>query len=80
MSVEKEIADLAVRGMKRQHFNREILRVLTAAVESNPELRFHQLLWALNMTERENGGVKDKFYEESDTTYHKLTACLASMK
>ena len=68
---------------KRQSSNRELIRVISAAVEAYPELRFHQILHSLNIVQTEmvhtvdvSGEfeipgrlyAKDKFHEESVDT------------
>lgn len=65
---------------QRRISNENILRLLDIAVKHMPELRFHQILWALNVTEREGENIKDKFYEESITTLKRLEQSLNEMK
>lgn len=57
----------------RQHFNFKILEELENMVKAYPELRFHQLLWKCGIFESDvTGGIRDKFYEESEQTFKKL--------
>lgn len=64
----------------RQQDNKTILRLLTAAVEKYPDLRFGQLLHSLrvlNMEEHDTPDgvfhtVKDPFYEESSVTLSRV--------
>jgi hypothetical protein len=58
--------------MTRQEANLQILEILKALIEGNPDMRFHQLLWAYDITERD----VDKFYEESTRTLSNLKANL----
>ena len=59
----------------RQEANRAILKLLSEAVEKNPDLRFHQLL--------QNLGIEvpytDQFYEESIKTLEILSAMASCM-
>lgn len=52
---------------KRQQANREIVKHVQSVIEEHPELRFHQILWHLNI---EDG--TDQFYEESTATLARL--------
>lgn len=54
--------------MTRLEANREIIIKVEDFLEKNPDMRFIQALWALNIIERD----RDKFYEESETTLHSL--------
>ena len=57
----------------RQEANRAILKLLSEAVEKNPDLRFHQLLQSL--------GIEiphiDQFYEESSKTLGNMVATMS---
>lgn len=48
----------------RLEANREIIIKLEDYLEANPDSRFIQALWALNVIEQN----QDKFYEESEAT------------
>ena len=55
--------------MSRQQNNLEILKILNKVILQNPDMRFVQLLWALNIINIDNNGfIEDRFYEESDKT------------
>lgn len=57
--------------MSRQQNNIEILKILNKVILQNPDMRFLQLLWALNIINIDidnNGFIEDRFYEESDKT------------
>ena len=60
----------------RQKYNREILRTVSNFMELHPEMRFQQILWALNIIEKDT----DKFYEEPDITLKKLQRRLKELK
>lgn len=68
--------------MNRQEANKKILEIVTSAVENNPDLRFIQILWNLNIIDSkkfrdEKIIVIDRFYEEPEETlkriYNRLT-------
>lgn len=68
--------------MNRQEANKKILEIVTSAVENNPDLRFIQILWNLNIIDSKKFGdekiiVIDRFYEEPEETlkriYNRLT-------
>lgn len=73
----------------RQNANREIVRILSAMVESHPDFRFNQILFAIKI--HENVTVpkvvnpldvqvcKDKFYEESTDTLNALVETLKTL-
>lgn len=73
MDVQKKIS-------KRQEANREILRAISAQVEAHPELRFHQILQNMNISQTQMIGEapneemvgKDQFYEESVDTLKRV--------
>lgn len=55
--------------MSRQQNNLEILKILNKVILQNPDMRFVQLLWALNIINIDNNDfIEDRFYEESDKT------------
>ncbi len=70
--------------MNRQSSNYAIVAKLLDYFEKNPQIRFHQGLWNLNIIERdmpvriapgqsELGRIIDKYNEESTETLKKLT-------
>ena len=61
--------------MKRIDANRKILGIIAVEVEKNPDYRFIQILWAMDLINAENGNIKDRFYEESDVTFNKINYC-----
>ena len=63
--------------MNRLEANSAILNIIREYAEANPELRFHQILWNLEIFEWEkiagiceiqDNVVKDKHHEESEET------------
>ena len=60
--------------MNRQEANREILNLLSAAVEQYPDQRFHQILQNLHINLRDVTEFKclDQFYEESEDTLDRI--------
>ena len=57
----------------RQEANRAILKLLSEAVEKNPDLRFHQLLQSLGIEVPHT----DQFYEESSKTLGNMVATMS---
>ena len=53
--------------MDRYINNLEILKRLDTFLHENPEMRFIQALWALNIVDN-----SDRFYEESSYTLKKM--------
>lgn len=53
--------------MSRLDNNRRILTILSEYIEKHPDLRFIQILWALNVVDH-----SDRFYEEPETTLEKI--------
>ena len=61
--------------MKRKEANQKLLEILKETLENNPELRFIQALWALNLIDVHSmGNIVDRFYEESSTTLERITS------
>ena len=59
--------------MTRQEANRKILAVIAAEIESQPDMRFHQILQNLMIVRlKEDGTVQDQYYEEPDTTLQEM--------
>lgn len=57
----------------RLQANRQILELLSDYIEQNPDIRFQQALWNLNIITRTGYAkdkvlIEDRFYEESDIT------------
>ncbi len=71
---------LKVKIDKRQEANRELLRAVGAMVDAHPELRFHQILHNMDVTQTTMIGDepnrimvgKDLFYEESVDTLNRV--------
>lgn len=61
--------------MKRIDANRKILGIIADEVEKNPDYRFIQLLWAMDLINAKDGNIEDRFYEESDVTFNKINYC-----
>lgn len=66
--------------LERQKANREILQILIKAVESNPQMRFNQILVNINLTEPLSFGQgymakveTIEYYEESKTTLERIS-------
>ena len=57
--------------MNRQEYNFKILDIIKAKAQEFPNMRFHQLLWLLDIS---NG--EDQFYEESETTLNRINKTL----
>lgn len=65
--------------MKRKEANQKLLEILKETLENNPNLRFIQALWALNLIDVHSmgniaGDIVDRFYEESSTTLERITS------
>ena len=65
--------------MNRKEANQKLLEILKETLENNPELRFIQALWALNLIDVHSmgniaGDIVDRFYEESSTTLERITS------
>jgi hypothetical protein len=65
--------------MTRQEYNREIIKQISEHIEANPDTRFFQALWNMNIVEsnginEETGrhDVIDKYNEESYHTLNKI--------
>lgn len=70
--------------MNRQEANKQILKRITAMVDNQPDMRFHQILNSLNINEmdcpkkpdgskdHEKSFYKDFFYEESVDTLKRM--------
>lgn len=63
------------RANKHLETNMMILHALEKAVQANPDLRFIQLLWAVNVVNTE-----DRFYEESEVTLDKIMKRLSEIR
>lgn len=59
----------------RAEYNKKILELISALMEKQPELRFCQILWALQIIEKEipGGEIIDNYYEESIDTFAKIS-------
>ena len=68
--------------MNRIELNRQILKELEEFIDSHPDMRFIQSLWALNIINSKpfyNKGlgyyeerIEDRFYEESSETLKRI--------
>ena len=56
----------------RQYYNFKILDELEDLLVKEPEIRFIQALWALNIINSENSSIEDRFYEEPNDTWKKV--------
>lgn len=58
----------------RQEVNRELVKILSDAVEKFPDWRFGQILFNYNFITRKYSSfdIEDPFYEESQETFDKL--------
>ena len=62
-----------VYTMTRYEANKKILEILSKYIENNPEQRFIQILWNLDLINIGNSElVEDRYNEESETTLNKL--------
>lgn len=57
--------------MNRQDYNFKIIDIIRAKAQEFPDMRFHQLLWLLGIS---NG--EDQFYEESEITLDRINKIL----
>lgn len=72
--------ELQKKIAKRQEANREIVRTISAVVEGSPNMRFHQILHMLGVSETQLVGAApnekmfctDLFHEESVDTLNKI--------
>lgn len=58
----------------RDKYNKECLNKLNEFLEANPEVRFIQALWALNIIDKE-----DRFYEEPKETLIRINEKLEEL-
>jgi hypothetical protein len=61
--------------MTRLEANLQILEVISTFAQQNPDLRFSQILYALDVIE----GKRDDFYTESETTLAMVKEALAEL-
>lgn len=54
----------------RYNYNKKILTLLEKEIENNKEIRFMQLMYNIGIV----GEEQDRFYEESKSTYNKITS------
>lgn len=67
--------------MNRKEENEKLLKVLADYLENNPDIRFIQALWALDIIDREvadssgfeTSFIVDRFYEEPDKTLERIS-------
>lgn len=53
--------------------NRKILKEICEYIEQNPDIRFIQALWNLNIINRDvKGDIVDRYYEEPEKTLLRL--------
>lgn len=57
--------------MNRQENNLKLLDIIKSEVFKYPDMRFHQLLWAIGVTIEGN-----QFYEESEDTLDRVKSVL----
>lgn len=72
---EKYKENLKSKGLyiNRQEYNLQILKILEEYLKQHPDFRFIQVLWALNIIDRdENNLIIDRFYEEPNITLEKI--------
>ena len=59
--------------MTRYEANKKILEILSNYIENNPEQRFIQILWNLELINIYNSElIEDRYNEESETTLNKI--------
>ena len=58
---------------KRQENNRKLIALISEYIDKHPEMRFIQALWALNIIDRDENGIIDRFSEESDKTLKRIS-------
>ena len=67
--------------INRKQYNLEILNKLQEFLQKNPDFRFIQALWALDIVDRdENNTIIDRFYEEPNITLEKVDKRFAEFK
>ena len=67
--------------INRKQYNLEILNKLQEFLQKNPDFRFIQALWALDIIDRdENNLIIDRFYEEPNITLEKVDKRFAEFK
>ena len=58
--------------MTRQEGNKKLLEILAKKLEENPDLRFIQTLWGLNIIDSDGYVIIDRFYEEPSETLKRI--------
>lgn len=57
----------------RLEYNKKILELLSMLVEKYPDLRFNQILWQLEIIQKDkDGNIIDNFYEEPSVTFERI--------
>lgn len=56
--------------MTRQEGNKKLLEILAKKLEENPDLRFIQTLWGLNIIDSDV--IIDRFFEEPSETLKRI--------
>lgn len=90
MTTEEKVMSLPKQIRHRFRDNMAILTILEAYLRKHPEMRFIQLLWALDIINKNinkdvtdkfmTAEIEDRFHEESNITLKKIEQCLSSMK
>lgn len=68
---------------ERQESNRVLVQLISNVIEAHPELRFHQILHALDVVVPVEPGVllmKDLFHEESVKTLDRVSKAAQKIK
>jgi hypothetical protein len=71
--------------MTRQEQNRKILKMLEGYVETYPDMRFQQILYAFGVTESmfdsktRESVIEDLYHEESDVTLERMREVQTNM-
>lgn len=72
--------------MNRKEENKKLLKILEDYLESNPDIRFIQALWALGIIDREvtdssgfeTSFIIDRFYEEPNKTLERVNSKISN--
>jgi hypothetical protein len=66
---------------RRQESNRVLVQLISDMVESQPDLRFHQILHSIGVEKQLDIGVtQDLFYEESVKTLERVSETIEKIK
>jgi hypothetical protein len=58
--------------LNRQANNQELINLISDYIDTHSEMRFIQALWSLNIIDRDENGIIDRFYEEPNDTLNRI--------